>query len=185
MPGNYQEHVSQFMKIEEDPWPIEGLRSYIKLMRELKAILDEVRESMREKIRIAYNEQFDYLEKVAAEQNVPTTIIANRENTILSKTTPENILVLQNNISTDVFYQNEIGKILDYANAHKPATPQPNPDPAKPAEPKPQKKIRQASLQTKTKLPLTNEEDIDRYLRGLKEQLTKLLVDSDGVMIIK
>ena len=189
VPANYQEHVSQFMKIVDDPWPIEGLRTYMKLMRELNAILEEVRESLREKIRIAYNEQFDYLEKVASEQNVPATILANRENTILAKTTPENILVLQNNINTDAFYQNEIEKILNYANKHKQGdkkedVPGDKKDDEKTDEPK-QKKIRQASLQTKTKLPLTNEEDIDRYLRGLKDQLTKLLVDSDGIMIIK
>jgi hypothetical protein len=189
VPGNYQEHVNQFMKIEDDPWPIEGLRSYIKLMRELKAILDEVRESMREKIRIAYNEQFDYLEKVAKEQNVPLTILANRENVITVKTTPDNILVLQNNISTDAFYQEQIGKILDYANKHKQEEKKDDKQDDKQddgkKEEKKQPKIRQASLQTKTSIPLSTEEDIDRYLNGLRQQLLKLLVDHDSVMIIK
>ena len=189
VPGNYQEHVNQFMKIEDDPWPIEGLRSYIKLMRELKAILDEVRESMREKIRTAYNEQFDYLEKVAKEQNVPLTILANRENVITVKTTPDNILVLQNNISTDAFYQEQIGKILDYANKHKQEDKKDDKQDDKQddgkKEEKKQPKIRQASLQTKTSIPLSTEEDIDRYLNGLRQQLLKLLVDHDSVMIIK
>jgi len=45
--------------------------------------------------------------------------------------------------------------------------------------------VRQASLQTKTKLPLTNEEDIDRYLSGLKQQLLKLLDGGNSVMIVK
>ena len=36
-----------------------------------------------------------------------------------------------------------------------------------------------------TKLPITNEEDIDRYLEGLRQQIERLLVDHDGVMIIK
>ena len=49
----------------------------------------------------------------------------------------------------------------------------------------PTKRIRQASLQTKTKLPITNAEDIDHYLEGLRQQLLKLLVDHDGVMITK
>ena len=49
----------------------------------------------------------------------------------------------------------------------------------------PEKRIRKASLQTKTKLPITNAEDIERYLEGLRQQLEKLLVDQDGVMIIK
>ena len=33
--------------------------------------------------------------------------------------------------------------------------------------------------------PITNAEDIDRYLEGLRQQIKKLLVDQDGVMIIK
>ena len=37
----------------------------------------------------------------------------------------------------------------------------------------------------KTKLPITNAEDIDHYLEGLRQQLLKLLVDHDGVMITK
>ena len=187
VPADYQGHVTEFMKIENDPWPIENLRTYIKVMRELKAILDEVRESMREKIRIAYNEQFDYLEKVATEQNVPTSVLSNRENTILAKTTPENILVLQNNINTDTFYQEQIGKILEYGAAKDKEREKQDDDKQEEEKkdvPQP-KKIRQATLQTKTKMPLSTKEDVDHYLDGLREQLTKLMVDSDGVMIIK
>lgn len=40
-------------------------------------------------------------------------------------------------------------------------------------------------LQTKTKLPLTNAEDIERYVDGLRQQLERLLVDLDGIIIIK
>jgi hypothetical protein len=49
----------------------------------------------------------------------------------------------------------------------------------------PTERINKASLDTKTKLPLKNEEDINRYLSGLREQLMKKLVNYDGVMIIK
>ena len=170
VPSNYQEHVTQFLKIETDPWPIDGLRNYIKLKRELITILDEVRESMREKIREAYNAQFDYLEKVAKEQNVPLTVLPLRDNVIASRTTPDNIMVLQSNIDTDAFYQEQIAKILEYVDKEKKDK---------------KSKVRQASLQTKTSIPLSSEEDIDRYLSGLRQQLLKLLVDHDGVMIIK
>lgn len=190
VPMNCQGKVDAFVKIEDDPWPIKGFRSYITLQRELEIILEEVRNDLREKIRIAYNEQFDYLERVAKEQNVPVSVLANRENIIMSKTTPENILVLKSNLNTDAFYQDQIGRILDYVNAHKPI-PKPKDDGGLPdgtgagEEPPKPRKIRQASLQTKTAVPLSNEEDIQRYLNGLKEQITKLLVDHDGVMIIK
>ena len=73
--------------------------------------------------------------------------------------------------------------------SYKPAKPVTPPGggngPEPPTPPTPQKKIRQASLQTKTKLPIETEEDIDRYLKGLREQLLKLLVDHDGVMVVK
>ena len=183
VPANYQTHVSEFMKIENDSWPIDGLRNYMKLMRELKVILDEVRDGLREKIRVAYNEVFDYLEQVANKQNVPLTVLSSRENTIMSKTTPDNIMVLTGNLQTDPFYQEQIAKILDASKpTHVPTQPTPGPNPQPPT---PTKKIRTVSLQTKTKLALSTEEDIDRYLMGLKEQIMKLLEGHDGVMIIK
>ena len=158
-------------------------------MRDLKYSLDQVREGLREKIRIAYNEQFDYLEKVATEQNVPLSILPNRENVIMAKTAPDNILVLQNNINTDAFYQEQIGKILDYVNKRKQNEKKDdNQDGKQGDEKKDEEKtpnIRQVTLQTKTKIPLSTQEDIDHYLAGLREQLLKLMVDSDGVMIIK
>jgi hypothetical protein len=189
VPIDDQDKVAEFVKIENDPWPIEGFRNYLKLMRDLKYSLDQVREGLREKIRIAYNEQFDYLEKVATEQNVPLSILPNRENVIMAKTAPDNILVLQNNINTDAFYQEQIGKILDYVNKRKQNEKKDdNQDGKQGDEKKDEEKtpnIRQVTLQTKTRIPLSTQEDIDHYLAGLREQLLKLMVDSDGVMIIK
>lgn len=184
IPTEQQEMVKEFCDIENDPWPIQKLPTYLKLMRELKASLNEVREELREKIRKAYKEQFDLLEKVAKEQNVPLSVLPNRENVITTKTITDNILLLQNNINTDSFYEEQIGKILEA----KPASPttQTTPDGVhQPVPPQPTKKIRQASLQTKTRVPLSSQEDIDHYLNGLREQLIKLLDDNDGVMIIK
>ena len=135
---------------------------------------------MREKIRTAYNEQFDYLLQVAEKQQVPASVLANRENTIRVKTTPSNILVLQNNISTDAFYQEQIERIMSYSKPIEPII-----NGGKQPLVQPVKRIRQASLLTKTKLPITNTEDIDHYLEGLREQLLKLLADHDGVMITK
>ena len=189
VPAGQQDKVASILKVETDEWPISSLRSYILLQKELNYALDGVRETLRQQIRTAYNEIFTYLENVAKEQNVPVSVLSNKDNTILSRTTPTNILVLRGNISTDAFYQAEIEKILDYANRHQPVPPQPEKDQEEPgieqpAPPK-RKRVRQASLQTKTQLPLSNEEDIDRYLAGLKNQLLKLLVDHDSVMIIK
>ena len=155
--------VGAILKIETDEWPISSLRSYIRLQKELNYALDGVRETLRQQIRTAYNETFTYLENVAKEQNVPVSVLSNKDNTILSRTTPTNILVLRGNISTDAFYQAEIEKILDYANRHQPVPPQPEKDKEEPGKEQPappkRKRVRQASLQTKTQLPISTEED--------------------------
>ncbi len=181
VPVELQGAVSEFCKLKEDPWPIAGLRGYIKLQRQLAGILDEVRNQLREKIKVAYNDMFDYLKQVAEKQQVPESVLPDREMVIRVKTTPTNILVLQNNINTDMFYQEQVEKIMAYN------PPKKGDDGKGDSEnpPKPEKRIRKASLQTKTKLPITNAEDIERYLEGLRQQLEKLLVDQDGVMIIK
>ena len=178
VPMELQEAVTDFLKLKDDPWPISGLRVYIKLNNQLSGILDGVREELRKKIKAAYNEMFDYLKQVAEKQHVPESVLSDREAVIRVKTTPTNILVLQNNANTDTFYQEQVDKIMSY----NPPQPKPNEDEDDPA---PVKRIRKASLQTKTKLPITNAEDIERYLEGLRQQLEKLLVDQDGVMIVK
>ena len=178
VPMEMQGAVTDFNKLKNDPWPISGHRGYIKQQRQLSGILDGVREELREKIKAAYNDIFDYLKQVAEEQHVPESVLSDRETVIRVKTTPNNILVLQNNANTDTFYQEQVDKIISYN------PPQPKPDEDE-DDPVPVKRIRKASLQTKTKLPITNAEDIERYLEGLRQQLEKLLVDQDGVMIIK
>ena len=182
VPMEMQGAVTDFNKLKNDPWPISGLRGYIKLQRQLSGILDGVRDELREKIKAAYNDMFDYLKQVTEKQHVPESVLSDRETVIRVKTTPTNILVLQNNANTDTFYQEQVDKIMSY----NPPLPPGGEGDGKPEPPKtPDKRIRKASLQTKTKLPITNAEDIERYLEGLRQQLEKLLVDQDGVMIIK
>ena len=182
VPMEMQGAVTDFSKLKNDPWPISGLRGYIKLQRQLSGILDGVRDELREKIKAAYNDMFDYLKQVAEKQHVPESVLSDRETVIRVKTTPTNILVLQNNANTDTFYQEQVDKIMSY----NPPLPPGGEGDGKPEPPKtPDKRIRKASLQTKTKLPITNAEDIERYLEGLRQQFEKLLIDQDGVMIIK
>lgn len=182
VPMEMQGAVTDFSKLKNDPWPISGLRGYIKLQRQLSGILDGVRDELRKKIKAAYNDMFDYLKQVAEKQHVPESVLSDRETVIRVKTTPTNILVLQNNANTDTFYQEQVDKIMSY----NPPLPPGGEGDGKPEPPKtPDKRIRKASLQTKTKLPITNAEDIERYLEGLRQQLEKLLIDQDGVMIIK
>lgn len=182
VPLEQQEAVKEFCKVKDDPWPIgKTFRGYIKLKNQLSGILDDVRDRLREKIKATYNELFDYLCQVAEKQGVPVSVLSDREATLHLKTAPTNILVLRNNAeNTDSFYQEQVERIMSYIPA-KPATDGGKDTRATPAA----RRIRQASLQTKTKLPITNAEDIERYLDGLRQQLERLLIDQDGVMIIK
>ena len=184
VPMEMQGAVDDFCKLKDDPWPISGLRGYIKLQRQLAGILDGVREQLREKIKAAYNDMFDYLEQVAEKQKAPKSVLSDRESVIRVKTTPTNILVLQNNANTDTFYQEQVEKIMAYSSQQGSGGGDDSNGGGE-TPPKPEKRIRKAALQTKTKLPITNAEDIDRYLEGLRQQIEKLLVDQDGVMIIK
>ncbi len=179
MPEELQGAVSDFCKLKDDPWPIAGLRGYIKLQHQLSGVLDGVRDGLREKIKAAYGEVFDYLGQVAERQGVPESVLSDRDAVVRTKTAPANILVLQNNLSTDAFCQERLEKIMSYH-------PKPQSDnPYAPVPDKKEKRIRQAALQTRTKSPITNAEDIDRYLEDLRRQLENLLVDQDGVMIVK
>lgn len=178
VPEEMQGAVTDFCRLKDDPWPIAGLRGYIKLQRQLSGILDGVRDKLREKIKAAYNDVFDYLGQVAETHQVPESVLSDRDTVIRVKTTPTNILVLQNNTSTDAFRLERLAKIMSY---------RPKPQPGAQEDPAPEKKkrIRLAALQTRTKSPITNAEDIDRYLEDLRRQLENLLVDQDGVMIVK
>lgn len=114
VPMEMQGAVTEFCKLKDDPWPISRLRVYIKLQRQLSGILDEVRNQLREKIKVAYNDMFDYLQQVAEKQQVPLSVLSDRETVVRVKTTPSNIMVLQNNANTDEFYQEQVEKIMAY-----------------------------------------------------------------------
>ncbi len=179
VPEEMQGAVTDFCKLKDDPWPVTGLRGYIRLQRQLLGVLDSVRDSLREQIKAAYGEVFECLEQVAEQQGVPEGVLSDRDAVVRTKTAPTNILVLQNNLSTDAFYQDRLEKILSYCPKLQ------SDNPYAPAPEKKEKRIRQAALQTRTKSPIKNAKDIELYLEGLRHQLEKLLVDQDGVMIVK
>ncbi len=180
LPTELQSGVTEMRKIKEDKWPVTKFRSYVKLQRQLNGALNDLRENLRKEVREAYNKVFDELAQAAKVQDVPESILSDREATIHLKTSSNNILVLQNNLNADDFYSEQIGKIISYAK------PQENTgDDDVPVKPEKPVDIRQASLQTKTKKPITNEAEIDTYLADLRQQLLKLLSGHDGVMITK
>lgn len=180
VPKDQEGAVSDFCKLKDDPWPIAGLRGYIRLQRQLSGVLDGVRDGVRRQVSAAYAETFRQLREICENNKVDESVLPKEDVVIQLRTSPSNILQLQNNLNTDGFYQEQVDRIM----ACNPPAPRSEEDDVKTPS-KPEKRIRKAFLETKTKLPITTAEDIDRYLEGLRRQLEKLLVDQDGVMIIK
>ena len=176
VPEDSREAVDSFCKIKDDPWPVTGLRQYIRLKNQLAASLNAVRAGLRDEIRKAYDKVFDELRQVAERQGVPESVLPDREATLIARTATDNILLLKNNLHTDNFYRDQVERIMSCV---------PQPVAAEGPTHLPVKNILQTSLQTKTTQPITNAEDIDRYLDGLRKQLVRLLDGKDGVMIIK
>lgn len=172
LPPEKQVAVDDFSKVTDDQWPIPNIRGYIKQQRQLSAALDIVREEKRKKVRDAYTATFEQLRDVCAKNNVDISILPQQDATIMQKTAPSNILQLENILSTDAFYQEQVEKIL--AAAHE-----------KEGGNDGEKKVRQITLQTKTAHPLENVADIDDYLRHLRAQLLEVIENGDSVMVMK
>lgn len=170
VPMEMQGAVTDFNKLKNDPWPISGLRGYIKLQRQLSGILNSVRDDLRSQVRDAYTDTFRQLRHICEKNNVDVNILAKEDVTIHLKTSPSNILQLKNNLSTDEFYQEQVVKILA-------ATKDDDNDD--------EKKVKNITLNTKTSHPLETTADIDDYLSRLRTQLMKAIENGDSVMVIK
>jgi len=170
LPTEIQAGVTEYLKINNDEWPITGLRSYIKLRNQISGALDVVREDLRKKVRDAYKDTFNQLREICQKQNVDPGVLAKEDNIISIKTSSTNILQLQNNLNTDLFYQQQVELILKIV-----------PDGGE----KKVKKVVHVSLNTKTTMPLDTTADIDNYLNKLRIQLVKVIENGDSVMIVK
>ena len=170
IPIELQGAVSDFCKLKDDTWPIAGLRGYIKLQRQLSGILDGVRDDKRSKVSNAYTETFSQLRHICEKNNVDVNILPKEDVVISLKTAPSNLLQLQNNLSTDEFYQEQVVKILAAA---------------KNDDDDDDKKVKNITLNTKTMHPLQTTADIDDYLSRLRTQLMKAIENGDSVMVVR
>ena len=170
VPMDIQGAVGEITKVKDDPWPIAGLRGYIKLQRQLSGALDEVRNKLRCQVREAYAETFTQLREICLKSKVKEDILPNEDATIHLKSSPSNILQLQNNLSTDAFYQEQVKAILEAM---------PKDDDGK------EKEVKQIMLNTKTPHPLQTIADIDAYLSKLRTQLIRVIENGYSVMVIK
>ena len=167
-----QEKVEQIQAIKEDEWPKQNMKDYIRLRKELSFMLDEVKKDLRKRIAEEYEKTYAQLEDGCTQQGVDKAILPDKDGVIRSKTQPENILVLQSNLSTDAFFAEQSERILKAKPDH--------------GSGEPKKKIPvNKVLSTRTTAPLKTEEDVDRYLQKLKKQIMNSINEGNSVMIIK
>ena len=184
IPEEKQDYIVELKAIETQQWPIK-IRDFIALKRDVTKILDDKRKEIREKITKAYNDTFDLLEQSADSQGVPRTILANRKNTIDAKIAPTNILMLTNNLNTDAFFTEQSGRILTKAKEIKGQQSGGSVAAEPLAGGEHTRTQLNMTLRTRTIKPLTNEQEVDEYLRNIKKQLMDEINNGFDVTVIK
>ena len=180
-----KEQITAIKEIETLLWPIR-VREYIKMRNILTAAIDQVKTEIREKIKKAYQDTHDQLVQACDAEGVPTAILSDITAIIAAKTASNSIPTLKNNVNTDAFFGEQAARIQRKKAemvTPKPVTPdQPN----QPVMPTPAKeKTVTVALHTRTITPLKSEQEVDTYLKKLKDQLMKQIEDGNSVMVIK
>lgn len=185
LPESCADTVKSLKSIINEPWPIDKMVPYNKMMRELNAHLEEVKKIKILEIERIYNDIFDRLEKFATSKNVDRNSFAKRDISIMQKKNSSNILMLENNINTSNDFYNEQ---LDIIIKHIPIPHIPKDKPESKDtknEIEIVKQTRNVKLNIQTFEPLKSEAEIDEYLQGLKKQLMKFIDNNYEVMVTK
>ncbi len=85
LPESCTDIVKSLKSIIDEPWPIDKMVPYNKMMRELNAQLEEVKKTKVLEIERVYNDIFDQLEKFAASKDVDRDSFARRDVSIMQK----------------------------------------------------------------------------------------------------
>lgn len=187
--------VEMLTSLEQAPWPIR-IRDYVKARKAIDEALDVVRKEKRMAIADAYNEIYALLVESARKEDVDASILKDVNDVIRLRSMSDNILVLQNNASTDSYFQEEAGKINTVIQRRKIDEQRRKAEEErkrleaegktyKPGEHKPDE-VREPltiSLKTKQVIPLGSESDVDAYLSKLRAQLMSFIDNGDSVII--
>lgn len=174
---------TKLLTLENKAWPI-TMREYIKARSQVEGVITQIKNDYIEKIKFAYQDTYSQLVSSAQEQGVAPGIIRTIDSFIGTKVASNLIAVLESNLNTDQYFQEEAARI--FAAKPKPTTPpvDPGKDPNKEA-PRVVKQPMSLALRTRTFAPLGSEEEVDLYLAGLKKQLMAEINKGESVMIIK
>lgn len=190
LPEDQSDVLDSLKAIFDDKEPWDRMPSYNKIMRNLNGKLGECREALIATIKANYNKAFDELEEYANSVKVSRDKFAQRDATIMSKTSTKNLYALQANANIADFYEEQTARI----NA---AIPKPMQNSTKPydttsesgsgnsvheAESTP--RIRKVvHLDTHYNIPIRTEADIDIYLQKLKDKLMSYIGGDNDIII--
>jgi hypothetical protein len=169
LPETHRQTASSLMQIKTDAAPWEHFQSYMKMMRPLQNELKKCRDELVKNVTDAYNKAFAELDAYAEKAKVTPEEYDNHSATLSRMTTSHNFYALKDAADTTGFIAKMINTINEIAASRGAGEP----------------KIRVVRLQTGTGTshPLRNQEDIDNYLAGLRNQLMQLLGDNDGIIV--
>ena len=187
LPDDQTEALNRLKAITVDEEPWDRMPAYNKMMRNLNGKLNECKDALIATIKANYNKAFDELEEYARSVNVSRDKFAQRDATIMLKTSTNNLYALQANANVMEFYEEQTGRI----NAAIPQKPQPTKTygPSKTGnggnvqEPPAPRMRKVVHLDTHCNTPLRTEADIDRYLQGLKDKLMKYIGGDNDIII--
>lgn len=176
-----KEEAKAFKAILTDELPMAKMPTYMRQRRMLTAKLNEVRESLRERITKAYTDTHEQLVGIAQEQEVPYS--ANIDNVIYIKTHTDSIANLKLNLNTDEYYKIEASKIL--SSVPTPPSPKPgeNGNGATPTPP-PAPRVKSVRLSTRSTSKLTSAHDVDEYLNNLRSQLMRHIDNGEEIIVM-
>lgn len=174
-----EEKVKELSSIMSDACPMQNMRQYCKLQRELAALLGRIRDEKREAIKSEYLAVFEELRQLCEENNVAYTI--NERAVIAKMTESSNIFVLDKNVDTQEYRATQTTDIM----SRRPVGPNHDNGSSK-TPPAPKRTIRMVTLKTWSQKALNSEKAVDEYLAALKAQLMQTVndrKDNEDIMV--
>ncbi len=176
-----EDSIAAMKTIETETWPIDKMPYYKKLRDELRFKLEELKKSLRDRIRKVYTQEVASLQMLAEDNHMEYGLSA--DVVVMKKCLPDNILALKNNLDTSSFYSQEAARIMEKAAVVQPG-PSSDPSGTSPSSEMPKKKVCQVKLNTRTVRTIKNKQDVERYLEDLRQQLMTHISNGEEFIVL-
>ena len=192
LPTDRQQGVQALLALKQDPLPT--MQTYGQLMRQMEQAINEQKTEYRKQILTAYQATYKQLYDICDQNGIEHSFLAPIEQIVEEKQKEENLLLLRQNANTDEYRDEKVKLVIDEHNdrvrkataaaAADSSTPSggssPSSQPTQPASPI---TIEPVSLVTPNKT-LHNEQEVNEYIAGLKQQIMAKLIEGKQAVII-